>query len=254
MKSIFFTKPKENTLNCLKFMIEQGEEILAVVVDDKNKYFGSEFLEYCKTNDINICNNIDISNIYIFRNEIEMIYSHTFPKLISEDIIKMASICAINFHSSPLPKYRGVFGYNFAFLNGEREWGVSVHKLDGKFDTGDIIEVSMFDYDFNEGNINDLVKKTERYMLNLFKKTYLRFKNGENIETFKQSVGKYYSRQDFNEAKQILISDDADIIERKIKAFWCPPYEGAYIQINDKRYTLINKEIIESIGVFNDKQ
>ena len=45
----------------------------------------------------------------------------------------------INVHPSMLPKYRGGNPYSRVIMNGETETGVTIHFMDEKFDTGDII-------------------------------------------------------------------------------------------------------------------
>ena len=41
---------------------------------------------------------------------------------------------------------------------------------------------------------------------------------------------------------------DGDNIEKKIRAFWFPPYDGAYVEINGQKYTLINRQLLEEIA------
>ena len=45
--------------------------------------------------------------------------------------------------------------------------------------------------------------------------------------------------------KQIL---DGDNIEKKIRRLWFPPYDGAYVEINGQKYTLINRQLLEEIA------
>ncbi len=45
----------------------------------------------------------------------------------------------INVHPSMLPKYRGGNPYSRVIMNGETETGVTIHFMDERFDTGDII-------------------------------------------------------------------------------------------------------------------
>ena len=44
--------------------------------------------------------------------------------------------------------------------------------------------------------------------------------------------------------KEIKLGDN---IDRKIRAFWYPPDNRAYIVVNDEKYTLVNKTILESL-------
>ena len=240
MKSIFFTKPKDVTFECLKFLVEQGEELLGVVIYDKSHYEGGKFFSYCKEKDIPIIDFAEVEETLKHRSEkIEMIYCNTFPKRLKAEWLALAQIAAINFHSAPLPDYRGVFAYNFAFLNGEKEFGVTCHYLDRNFDTGDIIEVSRFPYDFEHGNVAELVSLSNQYLYQLFCKTYLRFKNREVIVGVPQTGGHYYSRQDFENAKKIQPTDDIDMILKRVRAFWYPPYKGAYLELHGHKLYLV---------------
>ncbi len=48
--------------------------------------------------------------------------------------------------------------------------------------------------------------------------------------------------------KRIDFEKDKDILDSKIRAFWFPPYDGAFIEVNGKKYTLIDREILASIA------
>jgi methionyl-tRNA formyltransferase len=51
---------------------------------------------------------------------------------------------AVNFHTSPLPDARGPYPNFRAILENRRAWGVSCHKIERKFDTGDILATELF--------------------------------------------------------------------------------------------------------------
>ena len=44
----------------------------------------------------------------------------------------------LNVHLAPLPKYRGRHPLHWALINGEKEFGFTVHKMDADFDSGEI--------------------------------------------------------------------------------------------------------------------
>jgi methionyl-tRNA formyltransferase len=61
---------------------------------------------------------------------------------------------AVNFHPSPLPQGRGPYPLPGAILDQARSWGVSCHKLEQAFDTGDIlrsVEFPLGDSDEHDG-------------------------------------------------------------------------------------------------------
>jgi methionyl-tRNA formyltransferase len=51
----------------------------------------------------------------------------------------------LNFHPSPLPIARGPYPAFRAILEGRRTWGVACHKIEPKFDVGDILDDEAFD-------------------------------------------------------------------------------------------------------------
>ncbi len=51
---------------------------------------------------------------------------------------------AVNFHPSPLPRYRGPYPLVQAILDEQTEWGVTCHKLAEEFDKGDILAQRIF--------------------------------------------------------------------------------------------------------------
>ena len=240
MKSVLFTKPKPVTFDCLRFLVEQGEEILGIVLYDKQNYTNSTFSRFCSEKHIKIYDFSEADDFFAkHQNEIEMIYCNTFPQKIKSSWINLAQIAAINFHSAPLPEYKGPFGYNFALLNHEAEYGVSCHFLVDKFDEGDIIEVLRFPYDAKNGTVKGLVELSNDFLFQLFQKTYLRFKSGEKVTGSHQTGGRYYSREEFERQKQVLPGEDQAKILDKIRAFWYPPFDGAYMMVNGQKIMLV---------------
>ena len=66
---------------------------------------------------------------------------------------------------------------------------------------------------------------------------------------------KFYKRKDLNRARKIYETDSPEEIERKIKAFWFPPYEGAYIEKDGEHFSVITNEMLMEIAekMNNDK-
>jgi methionyl-tRNA formyltransferase len=52
---------------------------------------------------------------------------------------------AINFHPSLLPDFRGPYPLVSGLLASSKRWGVTCHKIDADFDTGDILAQRAFD-------------------------------------------------------------------------------------------------------------
>ncbi|TKC77972.1 formyl transferase [Trinickia terrae] len=57
---------------------------------------------------------------------------------------------AANFHPSPLPEGRGPYPLIRAILDDRREWGISCHRIDTDFDTGELIASEPFPIEADE--------------------------------------------------------------------------------------------------------
>jgi methionyl-tRNA formyltransferase len=147
MKIVFMGTP-DFAVPCLKILLENGFEIVAVVTaPDKPagrglKLTATPVKEYAvqhnlkvlqpeKLRDENFLNELkalqpDLSIVVAFRMLPEIVWS--LPKYGS-----------INLHASILPKYRGAAPINWAIMNGEKETGVSTFFIQKQIDTGNVI-------------------------------------------------------------------------------------------------------------------
>jgi methionyl-tRNA formyltransferase len=73
-----------------------------------------------------------------------------------------------NFHPAPLPEYKGRDLCYHAIMNGEKEFGATVHYMDEGFDTGDIIEQWRFELQ-DWMNAEDISTKAIKASQTLFK-------------------------------------------------------------------------------------
>lgn len=245
-KCMYLTKPKPLTKRCMKWLYQNCTELAIVFCEDVN-YDTTGFITYCREHDIKILKHDDIEKYVQINPGWDVILSNLYSKKIENHILKLADKIAMNIHPAPLPEYRGVFGYNFAMLNGATEYGVTAHKLSEQFDKGDIIAVERFTYDCNNGWLDELVPMAEEHMYQLLIKIMTKIINGENLTLTKQGKGNYYSLKDFNNAKRVSFDDNKTDIDKKIRAFWYPPYEGAFIEINGQKYTLVNDAVLHRV-------
>jgi methionyl-tRNA formyltransferase len=62
-----------------------------------------------------------------------------YGQILSEELLDIPEIFAINLHASILPRYRGAAPINWAIINGESTTGVTVIKMTRQMDAGPII-------------------------------------------------------------------------------------------------------------------
>lgn len=69
----------------------------------------------------------------------DLFVSMSFNQIFKDEMINLPKYKTINCHAGKLPFYRGRNILNWALINDEREFGITVHYLDEGIDTGDII-------------------------------------------------------------------------------------------------------------------
>jgi methionyl-tRNA formyltransferase len=113
------------------------------------------FSTFCKVEGIEC---IEYENLRNFEpNAFHLGISCFSNHIFTEDEIKKFEV-VLNLHNSPLPKYRGVNPINWALKNGERNHGVSIHRIDGGIDTGDIYSQILFGINPKKDEVIDVYK------------------------------------------------------------------------------------------------
>lgn len=69
----------------------------------------------------------------------DVILVSCYGKLIPESIFSLAKKGAFNLHPSLLPRFRGPTPLFWQFCQGVSDFGVTLHKMDSEFDTGNIV-------------------------------------------------------------------------------------------------------------------
>jgi methionyl-tRNA formyltransferase len=163
-----------------------------------------------------------------------------YPERIREPLISTPPGGCINFHPAPLPDYRGFAVYNFGILNGEDTWAVTAHYVDPTFDTGDIIRALRFPIDPLTETPASLRRTCQAHLLILLEDIVTSLKANEPLERVPQGEGTTYHRRLIETHRFIEPGDSAELVHRKIRAFWCPPY--------GEEFTLVDRHILGQLA------
>ncbi len=80
----------------------------------------------------------------------ELIIVVAYGRILPPYVLDFPKYACINAHASILPKYRGAAPIQRAILDGEKETGVSIMKMDVGLDTGDVILVEKIEIEEND--------------------------------------------------------------------------------------------------------
>ncbi len=69
----------------------------------------------------------------------DIFVSMSFNQIFRKETFELPNLDTINCHAGKLPFYRGRNILNWALINDEKEFGITVHYIDAGIDTGDII-------------------------------------------------------------------------------------------------------------------
>lgn len=202
--------------------------------------------KFAKDSGIRICNLNDLYNI-----EDLVLISLEYDRIINTRYFK--SKCLYNIHFSLLPKYKGMYTSAHVLLNGEKETGVTLHRIDDGVDTGDIIDQLKFSIDIND-TCRDVYFKYLDYGYLIFKKNIKSILENNFISMPQSNINStYYSKNsiDYNNLN-IDFNKTSFEIHNQIRAyifeeFQLPEINGRkiYKSVLTNRKSLKANEIIE---------
>jgi len=248
MKIIYMGRKKQS-VDLIRWTLDKGIEIAAVCTD--SQFENSPTAKYAREMNIPVIS-MEEAEEYVTSHpgEIDLAVSYLYWRRIKKPLIEGPNYGCINFHPAILPDWKGCGGYNIAILKKLPQWGVTAHYVDETIDTGKIIRVNLFDFDYKTATAQSLEKVTQDELMNLYKEVLLEAKEKGRLETLNvdNSKGTYISRKQMNDMKKITEEDlESEDLDVKVRAFWFPPYDGAYIEKNGKKYTLVDKEILDTL-------
>lgn len=198
---------------------------------------------FCKAKGIKIVEMREVKNL-----KADIGICIRFDQLITQEIIDSFSIGIFNTHGGILPNYRGTYSNINALINGEKEYGVTLHCVDSGIDTGDIVDILKIEIQSDDTGY-DLYRKGERLCFDILKKNINDLLSGKFVTISQQQLidsgipSKTYSMKKTIQKKK-LSTDDLQNKEclNIIRAFDSPFHELAYVLINNKKVYLTVKQ------------
>ena len=117
----------------------------------------------------------------------DLFVSMSFNQIFKNTIFNMPRLKTINCHAGKLPFYRGRNILNWALINDEKEFGVTIHYIDDGIDTGDIILQKSFPITDSDNYSTLLARAYEGCALLLYK-AIKKMKAGTAKRILQQSI------------------------------------------------------------------
>ena len=145
MKIVYMGTP-DFAVAPLEAIIKAGHQVMAVVTQpDKQKGRGKEVqmtpVKTCAVQygipvfqPVKIREPEAVNKLKEYEADIFVIAA--FGQILSEEILTMPPLGCVNIHASLLPAYRGAAPIQWAVINGEKESGVTIMRMEKGIDTG----------------------------------------------------------------------------------------------------------------------
>lgn len=160
-----------------------------------------------------------------------------YAQLIPKEILEIPHYGCVNVHASLLPKYRGASCVQAAILNGDKEIGVTIMKMDEKLDTGPILYQEKIKIGANN-TAGELYNKLSDLGVKILISTIKSYINGE-LKPIKQNNSKSSYAPILKKADgKINWQNNALYLERFVRAMH--PWPSAWTKIkNDSQEILV---------------
>ncbi len=247
-------KHKRSAVGALEHLVQRGVEVVAVVAppepgaaaDSQRLDRAAERSGVELTSDDELYARIERGELA----DVDLVLSFLFWKRLRAPLIDLPRIGCLNFHPAPLPDVRGMGGFNVAILEGFAEWGVSGHFVDQDFDTGDLLRVDRFQI-APDATALSLDIESQARLLALFCDVVDMAVDGTDLPRTPQGEGRYVTKDEFEAMRRVPPGEDAETLERRIRAFWYPPYDGATIEIAGRTVSLVDRALLAEIAKAN---
>lgn len=251
-KSAIFLGTKPAAAIALQMLVDRGWDVKGVVtpLDDLHPWVsGPKVCDVAKKNAIPLYEDQVDLNLESF--EADLVISYMYRSLVKIDTINRAKVAALNFHPAPLPYFGGWAFYNVAIIEGVSSYGPTCHYMDEGFDTGPILKVDSFDVDTSQETAVSLERKTQIQMLKLFKEVVGMVEQDVQLPVRDQNKSemRYFNKKEFERLKEIPLSAPVEVVDRFARAFWYPPYMGAYFVLNSGKVEVVPEMVKGDLAV-----
>lgn len=169
-------------------------------------------------------------------------YGHILPA----ELLNIPKYGAINVHASLLPEYRGASPIQQAILDGKKDTGITIMRMNEKMDEGDVIYIRRIAIAPDE-TAESLKSKVAVASSIITSDAISAYRHGELSPIPQDHSRATFCKKIEKEDGEILWKKmDAQEIERRIRAF--TPWPGCWTMWRGKRIKILGAKIAEEDG------
>ena len=231
--------PPSFAVTILEGLIENYQVELVVCQPDRKKNRKGELI-LPETKKLALKHNIEVFQPVSIRNDYQIILDKkpdiiitcAYGQIIPSVILDYPKYGCINVHGSLLPELRGGAPIHWAIINGYKETGMTIMKMDEKMDSGDIISQEKLEIGEDE-ILESLYQRMSLLGKDLLLKTLPKILDGSATYTKQDETKVTFGYNITKEQEKIDFSKSKEEIKNLVRGL--NPIPGAYCILDEKR-------------------
>ena len=231
-------------VRCLEALLELGVDVSLVVThqdSESEQIWFDSVAELAKRNGIAVITPDNVNDAAVIdrvsQSRPDFIFSFYYRQMLGQKLLDIPPRGAFNVHGSLLPKYRGRVPVNWAIIHGEKETGVSLHRMEIKPDAGNLLAQAAVSILRND-TAYDVFQKLKCASETMLTELIPEMLAGRVIEIpLDMETGSYFSGRKPEDGR-IDWRLPAGDIHNLIRAV-APPYPGAFFNIGSHRIEVL---------------
>ena len=220
---------------CLNEMVKEGYKPYAILIQDDCSILTS----LCETYGIKVLREEED----ILSEKPDLLILSGYTKILKKYIIYAPILGTINLHGGKLPQYRGASVLNWQIINGEKEGGITILKVDEGIDTGDILAEAEYDIEF-EDTIADITEKANNLFPSLLIQVLKDIEQGKPKISIQNLLGGAYWHKRHKDDSRILWEKMTALeIYNLIRASESP--YSAFTFLNNKKIEVLKADVCD---------
>ena len=250
MKIVFMGTP-DFAVPVLERIIEDGHEV-GYVVTQPDRAGNRGKVIFSPVKQVAIDHNIPVlqpekiskdedavSKIKAFTPDVLIVVA--YGQILKKNVLDIPKFGCFNVHASLLPRLRGASPIQHAILEGDKEAGVTIMKVDEGLDTGDMLISGSVE--IGRKNFEELHDALAAIGADLMSKALVLIEDGTATFTPQDDSKSTYAGMISKQDGKINFSNSACSIDRKIRAF--DPWPGAYCDMDGKTIKIWKAEPLD---------
>ncbi len=177
-----------------QFFTAKGHRLVGLVISPKRN---PDYLEVARAvgseTDVLISNHRRRWAAMLHPLQPDLIVTAAFPLRLPEEVLALPRLGAVNAHPTLLPRYRGTDTLNWMLRHGEREGGMTLHRMVADFDAGPILAQVRFEIG-DDDDVTTLFQKLAATGPALWEAALPRIAAGDPGEPQDEARASYYGK------------------------------------------------------------